>query len=236
MTYQNYSLKQLQAIDAAHHLHPFTDHKELRGIGSRMITRADGPFVYDSEGNEMLDGMAGLWCVNIGYGRNELADAAYEQMKELPYYNSFFKCSTPTPMLLAKKTRRDRAEEHQPGVLRFVGLGGQRHGAAAGAPLLGAGGQAAEEPHHLAHNGLSRLDHRRHLARRHGGHARPAWRRGAQHRACDDALRLRTGDCLAKATTISACAPQRPSRTPSWKPGPTMSRLSSASRSRGQAA
>ncbi|MET0574751.1 MAG: aspartate aminotransferase family protein [Mesorhizobium sp.] len=103
MTYRNYSLKQLQAIDAAHHLHPFTDHKELRSIGSRMITGADGPFVYDSEGKEILDGMAGLWCVNIGYGRSELADAAYEQMKELPYYNNFFKCSTPTPTLLAKR-------------------------------------------------------------------------------------------------------------------------------------
>src|SRR5690606_39164775 len=52
MTYQNFSLKQLQDIDAAHHLHPFTDHKDLRTAGSRMITRANGPFVYDSEGNE----------------------------------------------------------------------------------------------------------------------------------------------------------------------------------------
>lgn len=103
MTYQNFSLKQLQQIDAAHHLHPFTDHKELREIGSRMITRAEGPFIYDSEGTELLDGMAGLWCVNIGYGRNELAEAAYAQMKEMPYYNSFFKCSTPTPVLLSKK-------------------------------------------------------------------------------------------------------------------------------------
>ena len=103
MTYNNYSLKQLQAIDAAHHLHPFTDHQELRGAGSRMIVRADGPFIYDSEGHEILDGMAGLWCVNIGYGRHELAEAAYSQMKELPYYNSFFKCSSPTPVLLARK-------------------------------------------------------------------------------------------------------------------------------------
>ena len=103
MTYQNFSLSQLQEIDAAHHLHPFTDHKELRGVGSRMIVRADGAFIYDSDGNEILDGMAGLWCVNAGYGRTELAEAAYEQMKELPYYNSFFKCSTPTPVLLAKK-------------------------------------------------------------------------------------------------------------------------------------
>jgi putrescine aminotransferase len=103
MTYQNYSLKQLQQIDASHHLHPFTDHKELRGAGSRIITRADGPYIYDSEDNELLDGMAGLWCVNVGYGREELAEAAYRQMKELPYYNSFFKCSTPTPVLLARK-------------------------------------------------------------------------------------------------------------------------------------
>jgi putrescine---pyruvate transaminase len=103
VTYQNYSLKQLQAIDAAHHLHPFTDHKDLRAAGSRIITRAEGPFIYDSEGNEILDGMAGLWCVNIGYGRKELAEAAYAQMLELPYYNSFFRCSTPSPVMLSKK-------------------------------------------------------------------------------------------------------------------------------------
>jgi len=103
MTYQNYSLAQLQRIDAAHHLHPFTDHKELRHAGTRIITRADGPYVYDTEGNQILDGMAGLWCVAVGYGRKELADVAYAQMQELPYYNAFFKCSTPTPTLLAAK-------------------------------------------------------------------------------------------------------------------------------------
>lgn len=103
MTYQNYSIEQLQKMDAEHHLHPFTDHKDLRAEGSRVITRADGPFVYDAEGNEILDAMAGLWCVNIGYGWNELADVAAVQMRELPYYNSFFRCTTPTPVLLAEK-------------------------------------------------------------------------------------------------------------------------------------
>ncbi len=103
MTYQNYSHSQMQALDAAHHLHPFTDHKDLREAGSRIITRGEGPFIYDLDGNEILDGMAGLWCVNIGYGRNELADIAAKQMRELPYYNSFFRCSTPTPVLLAQK-------------------------------------------------------------------------------------------------------------------------------------
>ncbi|MBO6716469.1 MAG: aspartate aminotransferase family protein [Rhizobiaceae bacterium] len=103
MTYQNFSLKRLQEMDAAHHLHPFTDHRDLRAAGSRIITRADGPFIYDSEGNEILDGMAGLWCVNVGYGRDELAEAAYAQLKELPFYNSFFRCTTPTPVLLAER-------------------------------------------------------------------------------------------------------------------------------------
>jgi len=101
MTYQNLSRANLQAIDSTHHLHPFTDHKELRGTGARMIVRADGPFIYDSEGTQILDGMAGLWCVNVGYGREELARAAYDQMQELPFYNSFFRCTTPTPVLLS---------------------------------------------------------------------------------------------------------------------------------------
>ena len=103
MTYQNYSHEQLQAMDASHHLHPFTDHADLRAAGSRIIVRGEGPFVYDGDGKRILDGMAGLWCVNVGYGRDDLADAAAEQMRELPYYNSFFRCSTPTPVLLAKR-------------------------------------------------------------------------------------------------------------------------------------
>ena len=60
MTYRNYSLKQLQQIDASHHLHPFTDHKDLRAAGSRMISRGEGPYVYDTEGGALLDAMAGL--------------------------------------------------------------------------------------------------------------------------------------------------------------------------------
>ncbi len=103
MTYKNYSTAQMQALDNAHYLHPDTDHKEIREKNARIITRADGPYIYDSDGHEMLDGMAGLWCVNLGYGREELAKAAYDQMLELPYYNSFFMCTTPSPILLAAK-------------------------------------------------------------------------------------------------------------------------------------
>ncbi len=81
---------ELQALDAAHHMHPFTTNDELAAKGARVITRAKGIFLTDSEGNEILDGMAGLWCVNLGYGREELVNAATRQMRELPFYNTFF--------------------------------------------------------------------------------------------------------------------------------------------------
>lgn len=83
----------LQARDAAHHLHPFTHAAGLAAKGARIITRAEGVMLTDSEGRELLDAMAGLWCVNIGYGRHELAEAAARQMRELPYYNTFFQTS-----------------------------------------------------------------------------------------------------------------------------------------------
>jgi putrescine---pyruvate transaminase len=95
--------QRLQAADAAHHWHPFTDTEALAKEGARVIVRAEGSTLWDSEGNAILDAMAGLWCVNVGYGRVELADTARRQMVELPYYNTFFKTTTaPTTELAAK--------------------------------------------------------------------------------------------------------------------------------------
>ena len=91
-----------QSIDAAHHLQPFTDYQTLHEKGSRVITKAHGVYIWDSEGNKLLDGMAGLWCVNIGYGRKELIEAATAQLTELPYYNTFFQSSHPPAIELAK--------------------------------------------------------------------------------------------------------------------------------------
>jgi len=79
-----------QDRDHRHYLHPFTDHKDLGNKGTRIITHAEGVYITDSEGQKILDGMAGLWCVNLGYGRQELIDAATRQMQQLPYYNCFF--------------------------------------------------------------------------------------------------------------------------------------------------
>ncbi|HPD91082.1 MAG: aspartate aminotransferase family protein [Rhodobacter sp.] len=84
---------ELQALDAAHHMHPFTTNDALARKGARIITRASGVYLTDSEGSSIIDGMAGLWCVNIGYGRKELAQAAARQIEELPYYNTFFQTS-----------------------------------------------------------------------------------------------------------------------------------------------
>ncbi len=94
--------KEWQAIDSRHHLHPFTDYKATHAKGSRIITRGEGVYIWDSNGNRILDGMAGLWCVNIGYGRKELLDAAHRQMAELPYYNTFFQTSHPPALELAR--------------------------------------------------------------------------------------------------------------------------------------
>ncbi len=114
---------ELQALDAAHHLHPFTHAAGLAARGARIITRAEGVRLWDSDGNEILDGMAGLWCVNIGYGRAELAEVAARQMRELPFYNTFFQTSHVPAIALAA-----RLAELAPGDLNhafFAGSGSE---------------------------------------------------------------------------------------------------------------
>ena len=91
-----------QELDNDHYMHPFTDHKDLGEKKSRIIAKAKGVYIYDVDDNEILDAMSGLWCVNAGYGRSELADAAAEQLRELPYYNSFFQCANPPSIELAQ--------------------------------------------------------------------------------------------------------------------------------------
>ena len=91
-----------QAADAAHFLHPFTDHQGLARKGARIITRADNIYLWDSDGHKLLDAMSGLWCVNVGYGQQALVDAAARQMRELPFYNAFFQTATPPAIELAE--------------------------------------------------------------------------------------------------------------------------------------
>ncbi|NND50752.1 MAG: aspartate aminotransferase family protein [Rhizobiales bacterium] len=94
---------ELQALDAAHHLHPFTDHAQLHKRGTRVISRGEGIYIFDNEGARILDGMSGLWNVCLGYGRGEIIEAVRNQLTELPYYNTFFQCTHPPASVLAEK-------------------------------------------------------------------------------------------------------------------------------------
>ena len=134
-----------QALDREHHMHPFTDQKELAQQGARVITKAEGTYLFDSEGNKLLDAFAGLWCVNVGYGRKELADVAHEQMMELPYYNTFFKTTTPPAVELSQVLADLTPPASQPCVLRLLGLRRQRHHRAHGPAVLEPGGQDAKK-------------------------------------------------------------------------------------------
>jgi putrescine aminotransferase len=102
MSTKNPQTREWQALSSEHHLAPFSDYKQLKEVGPRIITRSSGVYLWDSEGHKILDGMSGLWCVAIGYGREELADAAAKQMRELPYYNLFFMTAHPPVLELAK--------------------------------------------------------------------------------------------------------------------------------------
>jgi putrescine---pyruvate transaminase len=102
-----------QALDAAHHVHPFTDTQALNREGVRVITKAEGVYLWDSEGKRLIDGMAGLWCVQVGYGDAQLAEAGYDALKTLPYYNHFFKTSNPWTIELAAKLAKLLPEGHE---------------------------------------------------------------------------------------------------------------------------
>jgi putrescine aminotransferase len=100
---QEKNTEYLQKINGEHHMQPFSANGELAEAGARIIDKADGCYIWDTDGNKILDAMSGLWCTSIGYGRDEIADAVAEQMKKLPYYNTFFKTSHSPAALLAER-------------------------------------------------------------------------------------------------------------------------------------
>ncbi|MGX4643301.1 aspartate aminotransferase family protein [Massilia sp. SYSU DXS3249] len=98
---ETFDTRALQQLDSAHFLHPFTDHAALRDKGARVIVRGQGVYLWDSDGHQIIDGMSGLWCVNVGYGRTSMSDAVYRQMETLPFYNSFFNTTNVPALRLA---------------------------------------------------------------------------------------------------------------------------------------
>lgn len=104
--------------DRDHHIHPWTDFATFKDEGSLILAQAEGAYVTDSDGKVYLDGIGGLWCVNIGYGRDEMADALAEQARNMVYYSSFgAHTSVPAAQLAAKLA------ELAPGPLNHVMFG-----------------------------------------------------------------------------------------------------------------
>ena len=77
--------KSLESNLVDYHLPPFSNYSDLSKEGVRVITHGKGNYIFDNNNNKILDAMAGLWCVNIGYGREEIAEVAKKQIKELAY-------------------------------------------------------------------------------------------------------------------------------------------------------
>ena len=103
MTTQTYDTKEIWRKDKDHHVHPWTDFATFESQGSMVLADADGAYVYDADGNRYLDGIGGLWCVNVGYGRKEIARAMAEQAEKMVYYSSFgAHTSIPAAELAAK--------------------------------------------------------------------------------------------------------------------------------------
>lgn len=98
---QDFDTAAVRELDSAHFIHPFTDHAALAAKGARVMVRGEGIYLWDSENNQILDGMSGLWCVNVGYGRTSISQAVYRQMETLPFYNSFFNTTNVPAVQLA---------------------------------------------------------------------------------------------------------------------------------------
>ncbi len=98
----NAAIEQLRQLDALHLLHPFTDMPDMasRG-GTRIITRGEGVWIWDETDKKILDGMSGLWCLHVGYARQELIEAAHRQLTTLSFYNQFFRTATEPAIELA---------------------------------------------------------------------------------------------------------------------------------------
>ena len=121
MRNMKYDTPDLWRKDRDHNIHPWTDFSTFKEEGSLVVAESEGCYVYDSEGARYLDGIGGLWCVNIGYGNEEMAQAIADQARRMTYYSSFGHITTPPAAELAAKLA-----ELAPGPLNhaFFGTGG----------------------------------------------------------------------------------------------------------------
>ena len=93
----------LDDSDRAALLHPFTDFAAHKRSGGRAFVAAEHIYLTDAEAKQYMDGMSGLWCVNLGYSQPKIVRAVTEQLERLPYYNSFFNCTTDITIEMAQR-------------------------------------------------------------------------------------------------------------------------------------
>ena len=99
----DFNQTEIWEADRAHFIHPYADFASFHSEGSQIISSASGMHVIDADGRQYLDGMAGLWCVNIGHGRHDMAEAIAAQVMEMQYYNPFgHSTNVPAARLAAK--------------------------------------------------------------------------------------------------------------------------------------
>lgn len=101
--FNQYDNEDLRRKDRDHNIHPWTDFATFKEEGSEVMAEAEGVYVYNAEGERYMDGIGGLWCVNIGYGREEMAQAIADQIRRIPYYSTFTHLTTPPAAELAAK-------------------------------------------------------------------------------------------------------------------------------------
>lgn len=96
----------VEANDRRHNIHPFTDLSIMETAERTVIASAKGNYVYGEDGRKFLDGLGGMWCVNIGHGRDEMADAIADQIRRLDYYSPFDDLTSAPMATLAEELAR----------------------------------------------------------------------------------------------------------------------------------
>ena len=116
-------LEELAALDRAHLVHPVSPWRQQEARGPLLLQGGRGAWLTDGQGRELLDGFAGLWCVNVGYGQESVVEAAAAQMRQLPYATGYFGLASEPAIRLAAQAGADHA-----GVARRVLLHAGRLG------------------------------------------------------------------------------------------------------------
>lgn len=111
----HYDTRSLREKDRAHIIHPWCDLGTTRSREALIIAESESVYIYDSDGNRLLDGIGGMWCVNVGYGREEMVQAIADQARKLCFYSPFGQISTPPSIELG-----ERLAHYAPGDLKHV--------------------------------------------------------------------------------------------------------------------